>query len=137
MCPGIHHGRGPDHGGVLPGGPGSRAAQRRPSAGMWRGVRAWLGAGAVGTEQGVEAGGQMQVSGRPGLQDAGRLGLSRLPGAGLPPFQHAAPARPRWDGAAIHSTACAGLCDLGLLTHLSELPYEKYHRSVPCGGPVD
>lgn len=64
------------------------------------GVRAWLRAGAVGAEQGVEAGGQIQVSGRPGLQDTGRLGLSRLPSTGLPPSQHAAPAWPGWDGAA-------------------------------------
>lgn len=64
------------------------------------GVRAWLRAGAVGAEQGVEAGGQIQVSGRPGLRDTGRLRLSRLPSTGLPPSQHAAPAWPGWDGAA-------------------------------------
>lgn len=75
----------------------------------------------------VEAGGQIQVSGRPGFQAAARRCLSRLPCTGFPLFPLACVSELGWcrgqqPGRGISFLPPPGLCDLGLLTHLSELP---------------
>lgn len=72
----------------------------------------------------------LQVSGRPGFQPTGRHSLSHLPLTGLPPFSMLLPLGQ--DGAVGNSTGCGmsflplrGLCDLGLLTRLSEFPFRE------------